>query len=84
MRSAENKLIEKNLNLLFEVEKYVLEHPVNTKKIPRDAVVFTKVAGDKKFNLWSECQAKKQAGKAMPVLSVTVKKRGSFVRESRD
>ena len=75
MRAAEKKLIERNLDLLFEFEKYVLEHPEITEKIPRDAVVFMKVAGDEKFNLWSERQAKKQAKKRRSI-SVTVKKMG--------
>jgi hypothetical protein len=35
-----------------------------------------KVAGDEKFNLWSERQAKKQAKKGAPPISVTVKKLG--------
>ncbi len=76
MRTAEKKLIERNLDLLFEFEKYVLEHPEITEKIPRDAVVFMKVAGDEKFKLWSERQAKKQAKKGAPLISVTVKKDG--------
>ena len=44
MRAAEKKLVERNLNLIFEFEKYVLEHPEITKNVPRDAVVFMKVA----------------------------------------
>jgi hypothetical protein len=35
-----------------------------------------KVAGDEKFNLWSERQAKKQTKKGAPLISVTVKKMG--------
>ena len=35
-----------------------------------------KVAGDEKFNLWSERQAKKQAKKGTPLISITVKKMG--------
>jgi hypothetical protein len=46
-------------------------------KIPRDTVVFMKVTGDKKFNLWSGRQAKRQAKKGAPVISVTVKKMGA-------
>ena len=61
MRTADRKLVERNLDLIFEFEKYVLEHPEITEKIPRDAVVFMKVAGDQKFNRWSERQAKRQA-----------------------
>jgi Family of unknown function (DUF5647) len=70
-----------NLDLIFEFEKYVLEHPEITEKIPRNAVVFMKVAGDEKFNLWSERQAKKQAKKGAPLISVTVKRMGQFRAE---
>ena len=74
MRAADRKLVERNLDLIFEFEKYVLEHPEITEKIPRDAFVFMKVAGDQKFNRWSERQAKKQARPGAPVVSITVKK----------
>jgi hypothetical protein len=43
-----------------------------------------KVAGDEKFNLWSERQAKKQAKKGAPLISVTVKRWAQFIRESKD
>ena len=76
MTAAEKKMIEKNLDLIFEFEKYVLEHPGITEKIPRDAVVFMKVAGDQKFNRWSARVAKKQAKNRQPLISVTVKKMG--------
>ncbi len=72
MKAAEKNLIERNLDLIFEFEKYVLEHPEIPEKIPRDAVVFMKVRGDQKFNRWSERQAKNGA----PLVSVTVKKMG--------
>jgi hypothetical protein len=32
--------------------------------------VFMKVAGDQKFNHWSECQAKKQAKPGVPLVSI--------------
>ena len=76
MTSAEKKMIEENLDLVFEFEKYVLEHPEITEKIPRDAVVFMKVAGEQKFNRWSARRAKRQAKKGAPLISVTVKKLG--------
>ena len=76
MTAAEIKLTEKNLDLIFEFEKYVLEHPEVSAKIPRDAVVFMKVAGDEKFNRWSERNAKKQAKRGVSLISVTVKKIG--------
>ena len=76
MTAAEKKMIEKNLDLLFEFEKYVLEHPEITEKIPREAVVFMKLTGDQKFNQWSARWAKRQAKKGQPLISVTVKKLG--------
>ena len=74
MTTAERKLVEKNLDLVFEFEKYVLEHPEITDQIPRDAIVFMKLAGDQRFNRWSERKARKQASKGVPLISVTVKK----------
>ena len=74
MTAAEKKMIEKNLDLLFEFEKYVLEHPEITEKIPRDAIVFMKLVGNRKFNQWSARWAKRQAKKGQPLISVTVKK----------
>jgi hypothetical protein len=78
--AAENKLTEKNLDLIFEFEKYALEHPEIAEKIPRDAIVFLKLAGDEKFNRWSERKAKKQAKIRCSPDSVTGKKdeTGSF------
>ena len=77
MTAAEKKMIEKNLDLIFEFEKYVLEHPEIAEKIPRDAVVFMKVAGEQKFNRWSARLAKRQAKKGAPLISVTVNKMGA-------
>jgi hypothetical protein len=76
MTVAEKKMIEKNLDLIFELENYVLEHPEITERIPRDAVVFKKVAGDQKFNRWSARWAKRQAKKGAHLISVTVKTMG--------
>ena len=76
MTAAEKKMIEKNLDLLFEFEKYVLEHPEIMEKIPRDAVLFMKLTEDPKFNQWSARWAKRQAKKGQPLMSVTVKKLG--------
>ena len=75
MTTAEKLMVEKNLDLIFEFEKYVLEHPEISEKIPRNAVVFMKVTGDEKFNRWSERRAKKQAKKkGAPLMSVMVKR----------
>jgi hypothetical protein len=74
MTAAEKKMIEKNLDLLFEFEKYVLEHPEITDKIPCGAIVFMKLVENRKFNQWSVRWAKRQAKKGQPLISLTVKK----------
>ena len=74
MKPAEKKMIEKNLDLLFEFEKYVLEHPEIAQNIPRDAVVFVKLAGDQRFNRWSARWAKRQAKQGQAIISVTATK----------
>ena len=76
MRRADKEMVEKNLDLVFEFEKYVLERPEIAEKIPRDAVVFMKIAGDETFNRWSERKARKQANKGARLISVTVAKMG--------
>ena len=76
MKAREKKLVDKNLDLIFEFEKYVLDHPEFAKKIPRNAVVIMKVDGDDHFNRWSEAKGKRQAKKGVPMVRVTVKKMG--------
>ena len=84
MTAAEKKMIEKNFDLLFEFEKYVLEHPEITEKIPRDAIVFMKLVGNQKFNQWSARWAKRQAKKGQPLISVTVKKLSPVRSRTKD
>jgi hypothetical protein len=67
-------MIEKNLDLIFEFEKYVLEHPKLVKKIPRNAVVSMRIEGDEKFNRWSQRLAVKQRAGRRPLFCVTIKK----------
>ncbi len=67
-------MVEKNLDLIFEFEKYVLEHIELAKKIPRNAVVAMRVDGDEAFNRWSQQLAAKQRGTRQPVFHITIKK----------
>jgi hypothetical protein len=75
-RSGSASLVSERVSVsaISELEKYVLEHPEVSEQIPRNAVVFMKVAGSEKFGRWSERQA--QAGKGMLLISVTLKKLG--------
>lgn len=69
-------MVEKNLDLIFEFEKYVLAHPETVARIPRGAVVVMQVEGDKKFNLWSRRVGEHHAKKGRPLVCATVKKIG--------
>jgi len=53
MTRTDKKMLDKNLDLIFEFEKYVLEHPGFAKRIPQNAIVSLRIEGDKAFNRWS-------------------------------
>jgi hypothetical protein len=75
MTRSEKKMMDKTLDLIFEFEKYVLEHPAFAKRIPRNAVVSMRIAGDESFNRWSQHLAEKHVnGKKRPVFLVNIKK----------
>lgn len=74
MTRSEKKMIEKNLDLIFEFEKYVLDHPNLANRIPRNAVVSVRLDGDDEFNRWSQRLAEKQRKGRQPVYRATIKK----------
>lgn len=76
MTRSEKRMIEKNLDLTFEFEKYVLEHPNFARRIPRNAIVSMRIDGDEPFNRWSQRLAEKHANgrKNRPVFLVKIKK----------
>lgn len=77
MRRAEKSLAEKNLDLIFELERFVQEHPTFAKQIPKDAIVAMQIKGDDTFNRWSRRLAEKQAkGAQHPLVHITISKLG--------
>jgi hypothetical protein len=74
MTRSDKKMVEKNLDLIFEFEKYVLQHPDIAGEIPQDAVVFMQVEGDEKFNRWSQRLAEKHREQGQPIFCITIKK----------
>ncbi len=74
MTRSEKKMMEKNLDLIFEFEKYVLDHPDLATRIPRNAVVSMRLDGDDEFNRWSERLAEKQREGRQPICCVRIKK----------
>jgi hypothetical protein len=77
MNRTEKAMVEKNLDLLFEFERYIVEHPSSAVQIPRDATVDLQVNGNQAFNRWSrrigEMQAEKTGG---PIVEVRISKLG--------
>jgi len=75
MTKKEKSMSAKNLDLIFEFEKYVLEHPDFCKEIPRNAVVSMRVEGDEPFNRWSRELAETQRKKRKtPIVLITIKR----------
>lgn len=76
MTSADRLMVEKNLDLIFEFEKYILAHPKAAARIPQGAVLVMQVEKDKRFNRWSRRISKHHTKKGHQVVCVTVKKIG--------
>ena len=76
MNKADRLMVEKNLDLIFEFEKYVLAHPETAGRVPQGAVIVMQVEGDKRFNQWSWKVGPRHAKEGHPLVCVTVKKIG--------
>jgi len=74
MTRSDKKMVEKNLDLIFEFEKYVLQHPDIAVDIPQDAVVFIRLEGDERFNRWSRRLAERHLEEGRPIFCGTIKK----------
>ena len=74
MKRSEKRMVEKNLDLIFEFEKYVLQHPDFAASIPQNAVVYMQVEKDKGFNRWSLALMERHHEKGQPIFCVRIKK----------
>jgi len=56
MKVAENEVLmaNRNMELMFEFERYLLEHPEFQERIPAEAVICFQLEGDEAFNEWSQ------------------------------
>ncbi len=68
----EKGYIEKNMMLVREFDRYILEHPRYAEKLPDNALVVMQLEGDKEFNRWAKKVARGAAEKDTPVVYVTV------------
>lgn len=69
-----NIMEDKNAELIYEFDMYVLEHPKFAENIPQGAVVAMQIDGDEEFNRWSKRLAESQAEKRQPIVYVKIKK----------
>jgi len=70
--SNSDSLVNKNTMLVREFDRYILEHPEFSEKIPDNALVVMQIADDEEFNEWARRTGKSMAEKDNPILYVTV------------
>lgn len=74
MTKTDKEMVERNLDLIFEFEKYILEHPDFAEHIPEDATLVMQVEGDEGFNRWSRRLGKRQMESGQSLVYITIKK----------
>jgi hypothetical protein len=67
-----NSFVEKNTMLVREFDRYILEHPEFTEKIPDNALVVMQIVGDDEFNKWARKTGQSVVEKDNPIVYVTV------------
>ena len=66
-------LEKKHAILATEFDRYVIEHPEFTMKIPRNAQIVLQVEGDEEYNKWNRQLAERQREPGQRVVYVKVK-----------
>jgi hypothetical protein len=70
--SDQERYVEKNNVLIREFDKYILEHPKFSDRIPNNALVVMQIEGDEEFNGWARETARQVAEKDMPMVYITI------------
>lgn len=68
-----NVLEKKHAILVTEFDRYIMEHPEFTVRIPQNAQIVLQVEGDEEYNVWSRELAERQREPDQPVVIVKVK-----------
>ena len=66
------RYVEKNNVLIREFDKYILEHPAFSDRIPNNALVVMQIEGDEEFNGWARETGRQIAEKDMPMVYITI------------
>lgn len=66
------RFVEKNSMMVREFDRYILEHPEFSERIPNNALIVMQIEGDEEFNQWAKETALKVAEKDQPKVYVTI------------
>lgn len=66
------RFAEKNMVFVKEFDRYILEHPESSDKIPENALVVMQIIGDEEFNNWAKKTARDAAESDQPIVYVTI------------
>lgn len=66
------RFVEKNSMMVREFDRYILEHPEFSERIPNNALIVMQIEGDEEFNQWAKETALKVAEKDQPIVYVTI------------
>ncbi|MCI2432148.1 hypothetical protein LM602_06300 [Candidatus Acetothermia bacterium] len=74
MSKKDQAFAQRVVDLAFEFNRYVIEHPEVTEKIGREARIFFQIERDEEFNAWSRQFAESQQPGDRPVVWIKIKK----------
>jgi len=66
------RFVEKNSMLVREFDRYILEHPEFTDKLPDNALIVMQIEGDDEFNKWAKETGQSASEKDTPIVYVTI------------
>jgi len=70
--TEKKRFIEKNIMLVKEFDRYIIEHPEFADEIPDNALVVMQIEGDDEFNNWARESSHSVAERDKPILCVTI------------
>lgn len=74
MSKKDQQFAQRVVDLAFEFNRYVIEHPEIIEKIGLQARIFFQIDGDEEFNAWSRRFAASQPPDDRPVVWIKIKK----------
>ena len=63
---------EKNTMLVREFDRYIIEHPEFSDKLPENALLVMQIEGDEEFNYWAKRTGETAAEKGQQIVYVTI------------